>query len=73
MKTMIAITSHLTKRTPIYFVRNALAGVLCANSVDAPTASKLYVAIAERGCVRIVGTGMIYAGAMVIVQVAAPR
>jgi hypothetical protein len=69
-----ATMSHLKTRNPnICFVKNAHAGVLCAKSADAPIASKLYVAIAESGCVRIVGTGMIYAGAMVIVLVAAPK
>ena len=71
---MIATTTlfYRTKRNPICFVRNALAGVLCVMSADVPTASRLYVAIAERGCVRIVGMEMIYAGVMVIVRVAVP-
>jgi len=42
-------------------------------SADVPIASKLYVAIAESGCALIVRTAMIYAGAMAIVQVAAPK
>jgi hypothetical protein len=69
---MIAMTTtnHRTNLN-IYFVRNVLAGVLCVMSADVPTASKLYVAIAESGCVRIVGTGMIYADVMAIVLVAA--
>jgi len=40
---------------------------------DAPTASRLYVAIVERGCAPIVGTAMICADAMVIVRVAVLR
>ena len=69
---MIATTNHRANLN-ICFVRNVLVGVLCVISADALTASMLYVAIAESGCARIVGTGMIYAGAMVIVQVAAPK
>ena len=74
MMMMIAMTNHRTIRNPsICFVRNVLVCVLCVMPADVPTASKLYVAIAESGCVRIVGTEMIYAGAMVIVRVAALR
>jgi hypothetical protein len=71
---MTMMTNPQAIRNPsIYFVRNALAGVLCAKSADAPIASKLYVVIAESGCARIVGTGMIYADVMAIVLVAAPK
>ena len=67
-------TSHRTKRNPsICFVRNVHVGVLCVMPADAPTASRLYVAIVERGCAPIVGTAMICADAMVIVRVAVLR
>jgi hypothetical protein len=72
MMMMIATTNHRTNLN-ICFVRNVLAGVLCVISADALTASMLYVAIAGSGCVQIVGMGMICAGAMAIVQVAAPK
>ena len=72
MMMTIAMTSHRTNPS-ICFVRNVLVGVLCVMPADAPTASRLYVAIAESGCAQIVGMVMIYADAMVIVQVAAPR
>lgn len=73
-KTTTNTLFYRTKRNPsICFVRNVLAGVLCVMSADVPTASRLYVAIAESGCAPIVGTAMICAGAMVIVRVAALR
>lgn len=74
MMTIAMMTNHRTKRNPsICFVRNVLAGVLCVMSADVPTASRLYVAIAVSGCAPIVAITMIYADAMVIVRVAAPR
>ena len=70
---MIAMTTNHLTNSNICFVRNALAGVLYVMPADAPAVLRLYVVIAESGCARIVGTGMICAGAMATVLVAAPR
>lgn len=72
MKTTRTMKTKMLPHLPnTCFARNALAGVLSAKSADVPTVSMLSVVIAVYVCVANAGTGMICAGAMVIVQVAA--